>query len=105
MHPKPKNVLYLGVKVFSTKVLIGDTFFMSNRRWDRHFTSSSEPPEGVAACSAKEVHVPSFLSYFNTLSIGPTLGIEPATSCSAVKHSDTNWANPAVVKAFDLAHF
>ena len=28
--------------------------------------------------------VPSFLSYFKTLSIGPALGIEPATSRSAV---------------------
>ena len=30
---------------------------------------SSEPREGLAACSAKEV--PSFLSYFKTLSNGP----------------------------------
>ena len=29
--------------------------------------------------------------------IGPTPGIEPKTSCSAVKHS-TNQANPATVK-------
>ena len=38
--------------------------------------------------------VPSFLSYFKTLSIGPPPGIEPATSRSAVKRS-TDWANPA----------
>ena len=38
--------------------------------------------------------VPSFLSYFKTLSIGPPLRIEPATSRSAVKRS-TDWANPA----------
>ena len=31
--------------------------------------------------------VPSFLSYFKTLSIGPAPGIEPSTSCSAVKRS------------------
>ena len=37
--------------------------------------------------------VPSFLSYFKTLSIGPPPGIEPATSRSAVKRS-TDWANP-----------
>ena len=30
--------------------------------------------------------IPSFLSYFKTLSIGPVPGIEPATSRSAVKH-------------------
>ena len=38
--------------------------------------------------------VPSFLSYFKTLSIGPVPGIEPTTSRSAVKRS-TDWANPA----------
>ena len=63
-------------------------------RPDRHFTWSSEPREGPAACRAKEV--PSFLSYFKTLSIGQAPGIEPATSRSAVKRS-TDWANPAVV--------
>ena len=39
---------------------------------------SSEPPEGLAACSTKVA--PSFLSYFKTLIIGlAQLGIEPAT--------------------------
>ena len=46
---------------------------------------SSEPGEGPAACRAKEV--PSFVSYFKTPSMGPTPGIEPATSRSAVKCS------------------
>ena len=83
---KKKNALYLSVNVFSTKVLIGDTmFYVSSWRRDRHFTWSSEPREGPAACRAKEV--PSFLSYFKTLSIGPAPGIEPATSRSAVKRS------------------
>ena len=45
----------------------------------------SEPHNGLAACSAKGV--PSFLSYFKTLSIGPALEIEPSTSCFAVTHS------------------
>ena len=53
---------------------------------------SSEPREGLAACSAKGV--PSFLSYFKTLSIGPAPEIEPATSRSAVERS-SDWANPA----------
>ena len=67
----------MSVNVFSTKVLIGDTiFYFSYWRGDRHFTWSSEPREGLAACSAKGV--PSFLSYFKTLSIGPAPGIEPA---------------------------
>ena len=55
---------------------------------------SSEPRECLAACSAKAV--PSFLSYFKTLSVGPAPGIEPATSRSAVRRS-TDSANPAAV--------
>ena len=61
-------------------------------RQNRHCRWSSELREGLAICRTKVV--PSFLSYFKTLSIGPTPGIEPATSRSAVKHS-TDWANPA----------
>ena len=61
-------------------------------RLDCHFTWSSKPCKGLAVCRAKEA--PSFLSYFKTLSIGPTMGKEPAISRSAVK-SSTNWANPA----------
>ena len=57
------------VNVFSTKVLIGDTIFSASYwRQDRHFMWSSKPCEGLAACSTKRV--PSFLSYFKTLSIG-----------------------------------
>ena len=78
-----KNALFLSVNVFSMKVLIRDTiFYVSNWRWDCHFTWSSEPFEGLACCSAKGV--PSFLGYFKTLNIGPAPGIEPATSRSAV---------------------
>ena len=78
-----KNALYLSVNVFSTKVLIGDTiFYVSNWRRDCHFTWSSEPRKGLAACTAEGV--PSVLSYFKTLSIGPAPGIEPAISRSAV---------------------
>ena len=40
--------------------------------------------------------VPSFLSHFQTLSIGPVPGIKPATSRSAIKRS-TDWDNPAAV--------
>ena len=43
---------------------------------------SSEPREGLAACNAKGV--PSFPSYFKTLSNGPAPGIGPATFLSAV---------------------
>ena len=54
-------------------------------RRDHRFTWSSEAREGQAACSAKAV--PSFLSYFKTLSIGPALGTEPTTFHFAVKLS------------------
>ena len=87
---------YLSVNVFSTKVLIGDTIFTSpNGDETAIFKWSSEPREGLAACSAKDV--PSFLSHFKTLSNGPAPGIEPATFRSAVKRS-TDWANPSTVK-------
>ena len=66
------------------------------------FTYSSEPREGLAVWRTKEV--PSFLSYFKTLSIGPAPGIEPATSRSAVKRS-TDWAKPAAKKRFQFTCF
>ena len=56
-------------------------------RWERHFTWTSKPPEGLAACRANEGTL--FFSYFNTLSVGPAPGIEPATSRSAVKRLPT----------------
>ena len=83
---------YLSVHVFSMKVLIGTLFLRLLVETGRHFPWSSEPREGLATWSAKGI--PSFLSYFKTLSIGPVPGIKPATSRSAVKRS-TNWANHA----------
>ena len=67
---------YLSVNVFSTKVLIGYTIF------------TSPTGEGTAISRGHPSNeVPSFLSYFKTLSIGSTPGIEPATSRSAAKLS------------------
>ena len=74
----------------------GHFFCVSFWRRDRHFTWSSEPREGVAACCAKEVPS-SFLSYFKTLSNGPAPGIELATYRSALMRT-TDWANPSAVK-------
>ena len=52
------------------KYYLGTLFFgLSYWRRDRHFTWSSEAREGLPVCRAKGV--PSFLSYFKTLSIGP----------------------------------
>ena len=75
----------------STEVLIGDIILTSPSGDGIAIPWSSEPREGLAICRAKVL--PSFLSYFKTLSIGPTAGIEPATSRSAVKRS-IDWANP-----------
>ena len=73
----------------------GHYFHVSYWRRDLHFMLSSEPLKGLAAC--REKVVPSFLSYFKTLSIGPVPWIEPMTSCCTDKCS-TDRANPAAVK-------
>ena len=59
-----------------------------------------EPREGLAVC--RERVAPSFHSYFETLSIVPASGVDPAISRSAVKRF-TDWANPAADK-FHFAH-
>ena len=83
----------MSVNVFSTKVLTGESIFTSPAGdGTAILTWSSAPRENLSAYSAKGV--PSFLSYFKTLSIGPAPGIEPATSRSEVKRS-TDWAYPA----------
>ena len=68
----------MSVNVFSMKVLIGATIFMSPNG-DR---TANLRDEGLATCSAKGV--PSLLSYFKTLSTSQAPGMEPATSRSAV---------------------
>ena len=79
--------------VFSTEVLFGDTI-LTSPTGDGTAILRDHPSDarGPGCCSGKGV--PSFLSDFKTLSIGPTPGIEPATSRSAVKRS-TDWANSA----------
>ena len=71
-----KKGTFLRVNIFGTQVIIGDTFFISYWRRDRHFTFTSKPCAGLVIGRAKAVHVPSFLSYFQTPSIGPSPGIE-----------------------------
>ena len=48
-------------------------FFISYWRRDHHFTLTSKPCAGLAIGRTKALRVPSFLSYFKTLSIGPVL--------------------------------
>ena len=83
-----KKALYLSVNIFTMKVLIKDLFLGLQLETVTPVTVtpwSSESRESLAVCTAKGV--PSFLSYFKTLSIGPVPGIEPATSRSAAKGS------------------
>ena len=83
---KKINAPYLSVKVFSKKVLIGDTiFYVSNWRRDRHFTWSSEPREGLAALCAKRV--PAFLRPKNIDADGVfrlKAALRFATTCSKI---------------------
>ena len=73
---------------FSTKVLTGNTIFKSPTGDETAIL------RGPAIFRAKAV--PSFPSYFKTLSIDPLPGIERSTSRSTIK-SSTDWDNPAAV--------
>ena len=75
-----KNALYVSVKVFSTKVLIGDTTFTSPTG-DGTAILRGHPsyPSAKGLCS--------FPSYFKTPSIVPAPGIEPDIFRSEVKRS------------------
>ena len=66
---KKRKALNLSVNVFSTKVIIGDTIFTSTTAILHGH--ASEPHKGLAICSRAKV-IPSFLSHFKILSIGPT---------------------------------
>ena len=94
-----------GVNVFDMKVLLGTLFL--------RFLLETRPPFYVVIRATrrsnrlqyKEIRrVPSFFSYFKTLSISPAPGIEPATSRSAFKRStDRDWANTTAVKILVLS--
>ena len=86
MHGKQKTTLYLfcvSNNVFSTKVLIWDTIFMSPTGDTTAILHGHLRHTKVVACSAKGI--PLFLSYFETMSIGPVPGIKPTSFHSAVK--------------------
>ena len=107
-----KKALHLSVNVLSTKSLIEDmisTIFTSPTG-DRTVILRghlSHMKDQYPLTSQREYlhnnnntlylkRVTQKLSYFKTLSIGPALGIKPATSRSVVKCSP-NWAKLAVV--------
>ena len=73
-----KNAVYSSVNVFSNKLLIEANIFKTD-------ILRSALRKGLAVFRLKAV--PSFLSYFKTLSIGLVVGMEPATSRSVVKYS------------------
>ena len=64
---------------------------------DTIFTSPTKEGTAILRChpshakvypfAGQRQYLPYFLSYFKTLSIGPTPGIKPATTQSAVKRS------------------
>ena len=93
-NKKKRKAVNLSVKVFSTNVIIGDTILTSTTANLRGH--ASEPCKRLAISSRAKV-IPSFVSHFKILSIGPTPGIELLTSHSAVKHS-TNGANPTTIE-------
>ena len=82
----------MSVNVFSTKVLMKDRILMSPTGDGSAllFTWSSEPHEGLVICRAKDV--PSFVSYFKTLSIrsGPGDQTHDLTLCI---QGSTHWAD------------
>ena len=81
---REKNVFYLSVNVFSSKVQIEDTIFMS------------PTGDGTAILRGHPIHakankanaVPLFLSYCMILSVSPGPRIELAACRSALKPSD-----------------
>ena len=90
---RKKNHL-LSVNVFSIKVLIEETIFTTLLLIGLPFKWPSKPYECLAICRTKAVA--SFLTLFKALNISPVLGIEAATSHSAVRYS-LNSACPATV--------
>ena len=73
-----KKTIFLSVNVFSTKVLIEDTIFVSPTGDGPAIfyvvIRLASSHKDLAVCKAKKF--PSFFSHFKTLNIGPTLGIE-----------------------------
>ena len=72
------------VNVFSAKVLIEDTIFTSPTGEVTAILRGHPSHAKVKPLAGRAKTIPSFLSYFKTLSIGSALEIEPATSCCAV---------------------
>ena len=94
---KKKNFIWVSIQgILHESTNLGHYFYVSNWKQDRHFTWSSEPREGLAACTAKGV--PSFLSYFKTWVLNWPRKSNPPPP--ALQSS----ANPAVLKRlhFDI---
>ena len=76
-----KNALFLSVNVFNTKVQIRDTIFSGTAILCAH------PSQAKVYQFTGQREYLHFLSYFKTLSTGPSPGIEHATLHSAVERS------------------
>ena len=74
------QIMYLALNDY---LIIGDTIFMSPTGHQTAILRGHPTDAKVVACSAKGI--PSFLSYFKTLSIGPVPRIKPTSFRLAVK--------------------
>ena len=74
-----KDAFYLSVNIFRKKILIGDTIFTSPTG-DGTAILRGHPSHAKVQPHWQCKGVPSFLSYFKTLSNGPVPRIEPATA-------------------------
>ena len=80
-----KKTIFLSVNVFSTKVLIEDTIFVS--------------PTGDGPAILREAKkFPSFFGHFKTLNIGPTLGIETRGLPRSTAMRSIDWTSPTALR-------
>ena len=73
-------------------------------RQNCRFTHSHPRHLRVKLFAGHAKELPSFLSYFKTLTIAPAPGIKPKPSCSTIKHS-IDWANLACINLDAMMHF
>ena len=101
VRPFWKNkTIFLSVNVFSTKVLIEDTIFVSPTGDGPAIfyvvIRLASSHKDLAVCKAKKF--PSFFSHFKTLNIGPTLGIETRGLPRSTVMRSIDWTSPTALR-------
>ena len=95
-----KKTIFLSVNVFSTKVLIEDTIFVSPTGDGPAIfyvvIRLASSHKDLAVCKAKKF--PSFFSHFKTLNIGPTLGIETRGLPRSTVMRSIDWTSPTALR-------